>query len=235
MKIGIFGTGAMGSGIAYVAGLAGHEVILYDSFDGSLEKAKNYILDLLNKNLVKEKITAAEHAAAWGRFYFGNSLSSFQECDLVIEAIIEDIEVKQKAFSDIESVVSEHCILATNTSSLSVTKLASGLKKPGRFLGIHFFNPAAIMPLVEIIGALQTDPGITEQCKELISSWGKVPVVARDTPGFIVNKVARPYYSEALRIYEEGIANIPTIDYACLLYTSPSPRDRTRSRMPSSA
>ncbi|MBK7525103.1 MAG: 3-hydroxybutyryl-CoA dehydrogenase [Saprospiraceae bacterium] len=214
MKIGIFGTGAMGSGIAYVAGLAGHEVILYDSFDGSLEKAKNYILDLLNKNLVKEKITAAEHAAAWGRFYFGNSLSSFQECDLVIEAIIEDIEVKQKAFSDIESVVSEHCILATNTSSLSVTKLASGLKKPGRFLGIHFFNPAAIMPLVEIIGALQTDPGITKQCKELISSWGKVPVVARDTPGFIVNKVARPYYSEALRIYEEGIANIPTIDYA---------------------
>jgi 3-hydroxybutyryl-CoA dehydrogenase len=214
MNIGIFGTGAMGSGIAYVAGMAGNEVILYDPFPVSLEKAKSYILDQLNKNLAKEKITAAEHASAWGRFYFGNSVSSFQNCDLVIEAIVEDMDIKQKTFADIETVVSSECILATNTSSLSITRMASCLQNPGRFLGIHFFNPAALMPLVEIVGALQTEKDKILYAEKILSSWGKITVIAKDTPGFIVNKVARPFYSESLRIFEEGIAGIPTIDYA---------------------
>lgn len=210
----MYGTGAMGSGIAYVAGMAGNEVIMYDPYPASLEKAKEYILNLLNKSLAKEKISPEEHALIWGRFYFVTMISSFRECNLVIEAIIEDVDIKQKTFVELESIVSKDCILATNTSSLSVTHLASTLQNPSRFLGIHFFNPAALMPLVEIIGAIQTSPETIHQANMIIQSWGKTTVIAKDTPGFIVNKVARPFYSEALRIFEEGITNIPTIDYA---------------------
>lgn len=214
MIVGILGTGAMGSGIAYTAGMSGNDVVLFDPYPASLEKAKNFISDLLNKALAKEKITPGERAATWGRFHFGTSMTSFRECNLVIEAIIEDLEIKQNFFAELESIVSTNCTIATNTSSLSVTKLASGLLNPSRFLGIHFFNPAAIMPLVEIIGALQTEPQILEKARNTIQSWGKITVTAKDTPGFIVNKVARPFYSEALRIFDEGIANIPTIDHA---------------------
>ncbi|MBK8623342.1 MAG: 3-hydroxybutyryl-CoA dehydrogenase [Saprospiraceae bacterium] len=212
MKTGIYGTGAMGSGIALVAGLAGNEVCLYDPYPASLDKAQAYILDQLNKSMAKGKISPEQHAETWGRFYFGSDLSVYKSCDLVIEAIVEDLNVKQDAFRNLENIVSDTCILATNTSSLSVTSLAACLKLPQRFVGIHFFNPAAIMPLVEIIGALQTQSSIIDQCVSLMHTWGKVPVVAKDTPGFIVNKVARPFYSEALRILDEGIADIHMID-----------------------
>jgi 3-hydroxybutyryl-CoA dehydrogenase len=214
MITGVLGAGSMGSGIVYVAAMAGHEVRVFDPFPASMEKAKHYIGELLNKALAKGRISPEEHAAIHGNIYYGENLSSFRECDLVIEAVIENMEVKQNAFRELEAIVSADCILATNTSSLSVTMLASCLQKPERCAGIHFFNPAAIMPLVEIVGALQTDNHVISRCVDLVYSWGKSPVVAKDTPGFIVNKVARPYYSEALRIYEEGIANIPTIDHA---------------------
>lgn len=217
MNTGIVGAGAMGSGIAYVAAMAGHEVRLYDANPESMIKARNYIDELLSKALAKNKISPEERAATWGRIYFAEQLSSFSDCDLVIEAVIENTDVKQGVFRQLESVVSPHCILATNTSSLSVTLLAASLKNPERFVGIHFFNPAAIMPLVEIIGALQTKPEIVKKCTDILFGWGKTPVVAKDTPGFIVNKVARPFYSEALRIFEEGLANIPTIDHAMKL------------------
>jgi 3-hydroxybutyryl-CoA dehydrogenase len=133
---------------------------------------------------------------------------------LIIEAIVENLEIKQKVFSNTEKIVSGDCILATNTSSLSVTSIASACAKPERVLGIHFFNPATIMPLVEIIPGIATQTNLAGEIKKLIDNWGKVTVIAKDTPGFIVNRVARPFYSEALRIYEEGIADMPTIDWA---------------------
>jgi 3-hydroxybutyryl-CoA dehydrogenase len=134
------------------------------------------------------------------------------DCDLVIEAVAEDLDVKKKVFSDLEKIVSEDCILATNTSSLSITSIASSLVNPGRCIGIHFFNPPVLMQLVEIIPAIQTESKVTDSAVDLINSWGKTVVIAKDTPGFIVNKVARPYYSEAIRILEEGIATIDQID-----------------------
>jgi 3-hydroxybutyryl-CoA dehydrogenase len=133
---------------------------------------------------------------------------------LIIEAIIENLQVKQQVFADLENVVDSDCILATNTSSLSVTLIASACQKPERVVGIHFFNPAPLMPLVEIIPAVQSDESIVENSRNIINSWGKTTVLAKDTPGFIVNRVARPFYGEAIRIYEEGIADFATIDWA---------------------
>lgn len=214
MKVGIIGAGTMGSGMAYVAALAGNEVIIYDAQQSALDKSSKYLEETLNKALSKGKITAEDHARVWGSLYHVTSMNSFAENEIILEAIVENAEIKKTVFLELENIVSPTCILATNTSSLSVTALASGLKNPGRFLGIHFFNPPVLMPLVEIIGALQTKNNVIDTCKNLIHSWGKTPVLAKDTPGFIVNKVARPFYSEALRILEEGIANIATIDHA---------------------
>lgn len=214
MKVGIIGAGTMGSGIAYVAAMAKNEVYIFDTQNEALDKSSAYLQETLNKALTKGKITPQDHASVWGSFYHVSSLSAFSACDLVIEAIVENIAIKQTVFRELENIVSDHCIIASNTSSLSITALAAGLKNPSRFLGLHFFNPPVIMPLVEIIGALQSRPSIIDDCKKMMLEWGKVPVVAKDTPGFIVNKVARPFYSEALRIFEEGIADIDTIDHA---------------------
>lgn len=214
MKVGIIGAGTMGSGMAYVAALAGNEVTIYDARQAALDTSSKYLEETLNKALSKGKITAEDHARVWGSFYHVTSMNSFAESEIVLEAIVENIDIKKSVFRELENIVSPTCILATNTSSLSITALASGLKNPGRFLGIHFFNPPVLMPLVEIIGALQTHTHVIETSKTLIHAWGKIPVLAKDTPGFIVNKVARPFYSEALRILEEGIANIATIDHA---------------------
>ena len=143
-----------------------------------------------------------------------NSLEKLNKVELVIEAVIENEGIKQSLFKNLETIVSSSCILATNTSSLSITALGSSLSDPTRFLGIHFFNPAPVMPLVEIIPALQSDINLAVKIKKLMLKWHKTPVIAKDTPGFIVNRVVRPFYSEALRIYEEQIADFSTIDYA---------------------
>ncbi|MFM7725654.1 MAG: 3-hydroxyacyl-CoA dehydrogenase NAD-binding domain-containing protein, partial [Flavobacteriales bacterium] len=168
----------------------------------------------LQKLTEKGKIAANDADAILSRVSFHESLDSLVGCELVIEAIVENLEVKKKVFQSVESIISESCILATNTSSLSVTAIASACNKPNRFIGIHFFNPAPLMPLVEIIPALQSDVLLANQCAEIIRSMGKVPVICKDTPGFIVNRVARPFYSEALRILDEGIADMPTVDQA---------------------
>jgi 3-hydroxybutyryl-CoA dehydrogenase len=214
MKIGVIGSGAMGGGIAQVAAQAGYEVVVYDQQKAALERAENGLKATLSKLVEKGKISAEDSAGIHGRIAFRESIEALASSDLVIEAIVENIEVKKTVFRALESVVSERCILATNTSSLSVTAIAASCNKPERFIGIHFFNPAPLMPLVEIIPALQTDEALVETCVNLMRSWGKVPVVCKDTPGFIVNRVARPYYSEALRIYDEGIADMATIDQA---------------------
>lgn len=210
--IGVIGSGAMGAGIAQVTAMAGHNVVIYDTNSAALDKAKNSLLATLQKLQDKGKLTNATEV--YNRFLFAENISSFSSCSLIIEAIVERLDIKKSVFAEVEQVVSPLCILATNTSSLSVTSIAAACKNPSRFLGLHFFNPAPLMALVEVIPAVQTDPAIVTEAKALMLSWGKIPVVAKDTPGFIVNRIARPYYGEAIRLYEEGIANMQTIDAA---------------------
>lgn len=210
--IGVIGAGAMGSGIAQVAAMAGYNVVLFDSNNAALDKAKNSLSATLQK--LQEKGKIADAAEILNRFVFAAELTAFAQCGLVIEAIIENLEIKKKVFADVEAVVNEHCVLATNTSSLSVTSIAAACKKSERVLGLHFFNPAPLMALVEVIPAIQADDTLVQDAKALMQQWGKAPVVTKDTPGFIVNRVARPFYGEAIRIYEEGIADIATIDWA---------------------
>lgn len=212
--IGIVGSGAMGSGIAQVASAAGHKTIVYDTNSAALEKAKSNLQNSLSKLVEKQKITKEKAQSVLSLTTYTNSITDFKTCDLVIEAIIENSEVKQSVFKEMESITSDSCVLASNTSSLSITSIASACKKPEKVIGIHFFNPATLMPLVEIIPGIATDIVIANHCQTLINSWGKITVMAKDTPGFIVNRVARPFYSEALRIYDEQLADMATIDWA---------------------
>lgn len=213
-KIGVIGAGAMGSGIAQVAATSGAMVTLFDAQPAALEKASKQLKVTFDKLVEKGKLTAEQATAIRSRIFIAENLSSLSECDLVIEAIIENLDIKKKLFAELEKIVSSDCVLASNTSSLSITAIASACNKADRVLGIHFFNPAPLMPLVEIIPALQSDKNIAQSCYDLMKAWGKTPVMAKDTPGFIVNRVARPFYGEALRIYEEGIADMATIDQA---------------------
>jgi 3-hydroxybutyryl-CoA dehydrogenase len=210
--VGVVGSGAMGAGIAQVAAMAGHKVILYDTNHAALEKAKANLQQTIQKLVEKGKVSNGDEII--NRFTYATELNEFASCGLIIEAIIENIEVKKKLFGAVEQIVTDDCILASNTSSLSITSIAAACNKPGRVLGLHFFNPAPLMALVEVIPAVQTEDGLTDKAKQLMQSWGKIPVIAKDTPGFIVNRVARPFYGEAIRIYEEGIADIATIDWA---------------------
>ncbi len=214
IAVGIIGSGAMGSGIAQVVATAGHEVYVLDKNGEALLRAGQNIKASLKKLVAKEKITDAQSEEIYSRIHLVKEMNAFAKCGLVLEAIVEDLQVKQEVFRELESLVSADCILASNTSSLSIASIASVCKQPERFIGIHFFNPATIMQLVEVIPAVQTREGLSEEVKELVKSWGKVPVITKDTPGFIVNRVARPFYGEAIRILEEGIADAPTIDWA---------------------
>lgn len=212
--IGILGAGAMGSGIAQVAAAAGHNVVLCDNLTIALAKAGKSMQASLKSLTERGKISDSDAYSLFSRVKFTDHMSEFRNCSMVIEAIQEEIEPKQLAFKSMEAIVEEDAILASNTSSLSISAMGAQLRHPERILGVHFFNPAPMMRLVEIIPALQTQADVVERGKKLISSWGKVPVIAKDTPGFIVNRVARPYYGEALRIFDEGIADIATIDWA---------------------
>ena len=212
--IGIIGSGAMGSGIAQVAASAGHPVIVYDNNGTQLVKAQSALSQTLQKLTEKGKLTKENADALFNRISWSDSLDKFVPCRLVIEAIVEKLEVKQTVFTQLENIVHDSCVLASNTSSLSITSIASACKNPQRVIGIHFFNPAPLMPLVEIIPGVATDAAITSECKKLIDNWGKNTVLTKDTPGFIVNRVARSYYGESIRIYEEGIADFATIDWA---------------------
>ena len=214
IKVGVLGSGTMGSGIAQVAAQSGHRVVLVDINEEALNKAKNSLNKIMMRMVEKGKWTEQFANETFGRIDFSGDMNDFQGCGMIIEAIVENIEVKHAVFSKMESIVDENCILASNTSSLSVASIGSVLKNPNRIIGIHFFNPAPLMPLVEIIPAVQTTDEVTKIARNLIDSWKKVTVLAKDTPGFIVNRVARPFYGEALRIYEEGIADFATIDWA---------------------
>lgn len=214
MKVGVIGSGTMGSGIAQVASTANCRVIVYDVKQEALNKSKTALEKVMNRLVEKGKFGSNRAEEIQKNISYSDQLSALNNCDLVIEAIVENPEVKRNVFTELEGIVSENCIIASNTSSLSIASLAASLKKPERFIGIHFFNPAPLMKLVEVVPAIQTEESVLNKTKETIESWGKVVVQAKDTPGFIVNKVARPFYGEALRILEEGIADVATIDWA---------------------
>ncbi|WP_407557377.1 3-hydroxyacyl-CoA dehydrogenase NAD-binding domain-containing protein [Winogradskyella sp. 4-2091] len=214
MNIGIIGSGTMGSGIAQVAATSGCKVKLYDTNQVALDKAKASLEKILNRLIEKERIDFEEKNRIQSNISYVKSLKDLADSNLTIEAIIENLDIKKKVFSELESYVEEDCIIASNTSSLSIASIAASLQKPERCVGIHFFNPAPLMKLVEVIPAIQTSKEVLEKSIQTIKDWKKVVAVAKDTPGFIVNRVARPFYGEALRIYEEGIADFATIDYS---------------------
>ena len=214
IKVSVIGAGTMGAGIAQIAATNGHEVCLFDSFDGAIENAESKLKKILDRLVEKERITQKENEIILGKINFTKDIKEVSGSGLVIEAIIENLDIKQKVFSEIESLVEDNCIIASNTSSLSIASIASACNKPDRVVGIHFFNPAPLMPLVEIIPSVQTSEKSLNSAKSIIDGWGKVTVIAKDTPGFIVNRVARPFYGEAIRVYEEGIADFSTIDWA---------------------
>ena len=212
--IGVLGAGTMGSGIAQVAAQSGHRVVLVDVNADALKRAKNSLTKIFNRLVEKGKWEEKFANETYGRIQFSSDIEDFKDCKLLIEAIVENLDIKHKVFKSLEGIVGENCILASNTYSLSIASIGSVLKDPSRVIGIHFFNPAPLMPLVEIIPAVQTTIETKDKAKSLIDSWNKVTVLAKDTPGFIVNRVARPFYGEALRIYEEGVADFATIDWA---------------------
>jgi 3-hydroxybutyryl-CoA dehydrogenase len=221
MIIAIIGSGTMGSGIAQVAATAGCQVKLYDTKTEALDKAKNALEKILLRLIEKGRIDEKEKQRIQSNITYVESLKELSDADLTIEAIVENLDVKQNVFRELESYQSKEAIIASNTSSLSIASIASALEKPERCIGVHFFNPAPLMPLVEIVPAVQTSEEVFEKVFSTIQDWKKVPVKAQDTPGFIVNRVARPFYGEALRIYEERYAGLPegeagfaTIDWA---------------------
>jgi 3-hydroxybutyryl-CoA dehydrogenase len=217
MTVGIVGAGAMGSGIAQVALRNGHPVVIADVEKAAAIRAHRTIEGALARDVEKGRLTSEAARAAIGNLSISAlpvGLGGFGPCQLIVEAIVEGLDAKQSLFSALEGVVSQDCVLATNTSSLSVTSIAAACQVPSRVVGMHFFNPAPVMPLVEIIPGAQTSTDVIRATKGIAEGWGKVTVLAADSPGFIVNRVARPFYGESLRILEEGIADAPTIDWA---------------------
>ena len=209
--IGIAGAGTMGAGIAQVTAVSGYQTILFDVNENTLQKAKAATEKSLDMLVQKQKITTQKRDEAIQRIVYTNNIKQLT-ADLIIEAIVERLDVKQHFFAEVAAVNSAETILATNTSSIPVTQIAQSIPNPSRVLGIHFFNPAPIMKLVEIICGEETNPAIAQQCKLLIEQMGKTCVMAKDAPGFIVNRVARHFYVEGLKIAEEQVAGISIID-----------------------
>ncbi len=213
-KAMVVGAGAMGCGIAQVLAESGWQILLYDSQDASLERGMLRINAVWDRLLEKGTISAAQRADYGTRVKPCLVLREAAEVSLVIEAIYENLDAKRSVFTTLDDVVREDCILATNTSSLSVSSIAAGVKRAERVVGLHFFNPAPLMPLVEIVPGIATDPAVVEACVAAVAAWGKVGVVAQDSPGFLVNRIARPFYGEALHLVEEGMADMATVDWA---------------------
>ncbi|HEV8446268.1 MAG TPA: 3-hydroxyacyl-CoA dehydrogenase NAD-binding domain-containing protein [Gemmatimonadaceae bacterium] len=216
--VGVVGAGAMGTGIAQVASSAGHRVVLADSMGGAVDRARASIVKAVARDVEKKRMTSEAADALVSRIDFRAEpldfeRSPYHRCGLVIEAIVEDLAAKRSVVQRL-SISTRDALLATNTSSLSVTAIAAACPSPDRVIGLHFFNPPPLMPLVEVVPRAGGSAPLVEECVQLMRAWGKVPVVASDTPGFIVNRVARPFYGESIRILEEGIADCATIDWA---------------------
>lgn len=211
----VVGAGIMGAGIVQVAAQAGHTVMLYDAREGAAADAKDKLTQNLGALVSRGKLAAEAVSQTLSRIEAIDSLEAAAAARLVVEAIVEKLDAKRGLFAQLEGIVAADCVLATNTSSISVTAISSGLQHPGRLVGMHFFNPVPVMKLVEVVSGLGTDPAVAEAVFSLSKAWGKVPVHARSTPGFIVNRIARPYYAEALALLQEQAATPMVLD-ACL-------------------
>ena len=217
--VGVVGAGAMGTGIAQVAATAGHRVVLADVAQGATQRAQANVAKAMEREVAKSRLSRDAADEIMSRIDYqwealGADLGAFRQCELVIEAVVEELDVKRSLFRRLEGAVSRESVLATNTSSLSVASIASTCEASARVVGLHFFNPAPVMALVEVVPWMGGDPLVTSSAHALMRRWNKSPVLATDTPGFIVNRIARPFYGEALRILEEGAADAPTIDWA---------------------
>lgn len=212
VAIAVIGAGAMGAGIAQVAASAGHRVWLYDNREGAAAQAIDGIGKQLARRVANGKLSAEAREACIAALAPAHSLEQLADAGLVIEAIVENLEIKQALLRQLEAVCAADCILASNTSSISITRLGAGMSRPERLVGMHFFNPAPVMALVEVIKGLATDPNVAARVLATALAWGKQPVLARSTPGFIVNRVARPFYAESLRLLQEGAADCASLD-----------------------
>lgn len=213
--VGVLGAGTMGRGIAQIAATFGHPVLLYDTRADALDEARAHLARILRRLVEKGRLAEGADETILGRISFlSDAPEPLSACGLVIEAIVEDLAVKKGVFARLDALTDADAVLATNTSSLSVTSIAAACARPERVLGLHFFNPAPLLPLVEVVPGLMTADETVTRARALVEAWGKTTVLAKDTPGFIVNRVARPFYGEALRILDEGIANPATIDWA---------------------
>ncbi len=210
--VAVVGAGAMGAGIAQVAAVAGHRVRLLDNRPGAAAQAVANLQATLTKLADKGKLSPEAARASSERLLPAEHLADLADAGLVVEAIVENLEAKQTLFKELEALVGADCLLATNTSSISVTAIGAALARPERLAGLHFFNPAPLMALVEIVSGLATDRAVADTLFATAAAWGKSPVHAKSTPGFIVNRVARPYYAEALRLVQEGAADPATLD-----------------------
>lgn len=212
--VGVVGAGAMGTGIAQVAATAGHGVAVFDTDAKVRDTSRASLVKVFDRLMAKASMTRELVDAILGRITYAKNIGELSDSEIVVEAVVEDLTVKKGLFETLDDTVADHCVLATNTSSLSIASIASASRCPGRVLGVHFFNPAPLMPLVEIVPGINTRAEVTTTTRGLIDRWGKTTVLAKDTPGFIVNRVARPFYGEALRVLDEGIADVATIDWA---------------------
>jgi len=210
--VAVVGSGAMGSGIAQVAASAGHPVLLFDTRPDAADRAILEIGKTYARLVEKGRMDASAADEARARLTRIGTLQEAQGAALVVEAIVENLDAKRALFSELEGIVSDDCILATNTSSISVTAIAAPLRRPERLVGMHFFNPVPLMALVEVVEGIATDRQVADTTYATAEAWGKSPVHAKSTPGFIVNRVARPYYAEALRLLLEQAAEPATID-----------------------
>ena len=212
LVIGVVGTGTMGRGITQIAAAGGHRVLVCDAREGAAAEAAEFITRMLRRAAEKGTMSAEVAEAGIGRVEIVDGLAALAPCDVVIEAIVEDLDAKQSLFGELEGIVSANCILASNTSSLSVTAIAAGCKVPGRVAGYHFFNPVPLLKVVEVVDGLLTEPYVGEALDAIARRCGHNPVRTQDTPGFLVNHAGRGFYTEGLRIVQEGIADPRTVD-----------------------
>lgn len=211
-QVGVVGAGTMGAGIALACAMYGHRVLIHDTNEAVLEKARGYISTTLAKRVAKGKLTDQEKAEIYDLLSYVTTVNQLRNCQIVIEAVPERMELKKAIFSTLAEVCPPDTLLCTNTSSLSITEIAGGLPHPARIMGLHFFNPAPVMPLVEVVRGKKSGAAEIEKGYQFAKGLGKTPVLANDTPGFIVNRVARPYYNEALRILGDRVAEVEQID-----------------------
>jgi 3-hydroxybutyryl-CoA dehydrogenase len=212
--VGIIGAGTMGEGISQLAAVHGFDVQLMDISEGAADRAINAIHKHLDRMVEKGKLTAEQRTAAAARLHIARKPEDFSDCHLLIEAVVENMDVKVDALKKVLPTLRDDAIIASNTSALSISELGEKIGQPHRVIGMHFFNPAPIMPLVEIVQGRKSDPKLVQRAVLIAESWGKTVARAGDTPGFIVNRVARPFYLEAFRIFEDGYAGADQIDEA---------------------